>query len=241
MFRFITFCIAIFFVSIFLFVVFLVTWIFTVPFDNKQRRAIHKISQFWSYVIFKLHPKWKIDIIGREHIVPGQNYVILSNHQAVFDIPLIMHLGLNVRWVSKHQILRMPLVGILLLMRGDVTIRRGAVSSAKKMIKDCTKFIKNGLSIAMFPEGARTLTGQIAPFQSGAFLLAARAHCPILPIAIDGNYDVFNFKNPRRRVFTITIAPPLMPEEINKYTMEELRDKTEEIIKNKFNTICQKN
>lgn len=240
MFRFITFVTAAVIFSILIVPVFILAWLFTVPFDSRKRRVLHKLSYFWSYVIYKLHPKWEINIIGKENIVPGQNYVVLSNHQAMFDIPLIMHTGLNIAWVSKREIYNIPLFGLILLLRGDVTIRRGTVSSAKMMIKSCSKKIKDGLSIAMFPEGTRTKTGEMGKFLSGAFLLASRAQCPILPIAIDGTFDALNSKAPRKKVFTISIAPPIMIDEIKTYTMEELRDKTEEIIKKQINTICQK-
>ena len=240
MFRFITFVAAAVVFSLLMVPVFFIVWVFTVPFDSRKRRALHKVSYFWSYFIYKLHPKWKINIIGKENIVPGQNYVVLSNHQAMFDIPLIMHTGLNIVWVSKREIYNIPFFGLILLMRDDVAIKRGTVSSAKMMIKKCSKKIKNGLSIAMFPEGTRTKTGEMGKFLSGAFLLASRAQCPILPIAIDGTFDALNSKTPRKKTFTISIAKPIMTEEIKTYTMEQLRDKTEEIIKNQINTICQK-
>lgn len=188
-----------------------------------------------------LRIRWHVKIEGEENMDPNQNYLMLSNHQAMLDIPLILHLKKNFRWVSKQEVYNIPIFGWVLWLRGDIAIKRGGASSAKRMVKDCNELFKMGLSVAIFPEGTRTKTGQVNEFHSGAFLVAKMGKVPILPIVINGNYDAFEKKNMwRRHYFTVKILPAIDAEIVSELTMEELRDKVEEIIKKEYNNICQK-
>lgn len=217
-----------------------VVWVATLPFDPK-RRVVQAYSRFWSRGIYRLNPFWKIKISGLENISPNQSYLIIANHQHLLDIPLILHLPLNFRFVSKQEVYKIPVFGAVLYMRDDVAIERGGAASAKKMIKDCKKYIAQGLSILIFPEGTRTKTGLINDFHSGAFLLAKRAGVPILPIAINGNFDAFKGgKIAKRHNFTISIQPPITTSTIEEMTMEELNNHTQNILKQEYSkTLCQ--
>lgn len=218
----------------------IIVWLGTVFFDPK-RIVVQAYSRFWSYCIYRLDPYWKLKITGLENIDPNQPYLLLSNHQHLLDIPLLLHLPKNFRFVSKQEVYKIPVFGAVLYMRDDVAIERGGAASAKKMIKDCKHYLSTGVSILIFPEGTRTKTGQIGDFHSGAFLLAKRGGVPILPIAINGNYDAFRKRKiSKRHTFTVNILPPISTDTIQELTMEELRQHTENLIKQAYHNIpCQ--
>lgn len=217
-----------------------VLWIFTVPFDS-TRCAVQWYSRFWSKGIYMLRFRWRITFKGLENIDPDQAYLIVSNHQAMLDIPLLLHIKKNFRFVSKKEVYSIPIFGWVLWLRGDVAITRGGTSSAKKMVKDCNALLKKGLSITLFPEGTRTKNGEIGSFHSGGFLVAKMGRVPILPVVISGNYDAFNSKYAwKKREFTLSILPPVSAEVVSEMTMEELRDSVENLMKKEYTNICQK-
>lgn len=217
-----------------------ILWIFTFAFDRK-RIAVWKYSQFWSRYIYRICPWWKVSVEGVENIQPNQPYLIVSNHQHMLDIPLLLHLPLHFRFVSKREVYKIPIFGFVLWMRADVAIDRGGTASAKKMVKDCQALLRENISVAIFPEGTRSRTGKINTFHSGAFLLAKRGGVPMLPVVINGNFDAFpggKFKTHHK--FTVQILPPVTTDVIQDSTMDELRDLLETQIKQEHATIlCQ--
>ena len=175
--------------TIVIFVVFGCVWLLTVLFD-RNRAVCHHVSRFWSKMIYRLCPWWRVEVSGQEHIVPGRPYVVVSNHQAMLDIPLLYVLPFNFKWVSKREVYKIPIFGWVLWMHGDVAIERGGTASTKAMFEKCEAYLDRGVSVVMFPEGTRTPDGQIGRFHKGAFTLAKALGVDILPICIHGLYDV---------------------------------------------------
>lgn len=208
-----------------MFFIFAVVWAVTAPFEWKKRRAQHHISRFWSKTIYRLSPWWKVRVSGKEHIKRGESYIVVSNHQAMLDIPLLYILPFNFKWVSKKEVYKIPIFGWVLWMHGDVAIERGGAASTRKMMEKCTDYLSRGVSIVMFPEGTRTKTGKINAFKEGAMILAKESGRPILPVVTDGNFDAFkdgNISTPH--TFQVKILPPIAPEEIAAKSVKETRD-----------------
>lgn len=207
-----------------MFVVFAVVWAVTVPFDH-DRAVTHRLSRFWSKWIYGICPWWKIQVTGMENIIHGRSYVVVSNHQAMMDIPLLYALPFNFKWVSKREVYRIPIFGWVLWMHGDVTIERGGTASVKKMMTDCEAYLERGVSIVMFPEGTRTKTGCINTFKEGAMVLAQQSGADILPVVIDGTFDSFGqggIHTPH--TFQVKILAPISANEISHASVKELRD-----------------
>ena len=197
------------------------------PVDPK-RKVQHLFSRFISaqYLFFLL--LCRVVVKGREHVAKGQPYVITSNHQSMLDIMLLYNVPLYFRWVSKRETYRMPLVGQLLRLHGDVSIRRGDPGSARKMMQDCSALLRQRISIMIFPEGTRSKTGQVGRFKEGAFALAKANSVPVLPVVIDGSRSFFGGKgwgfNVRQR-FQVTILPPISAEEVARTDVKALQEK----------------
>ncbi len=199
-----------------MFLVFCIAWLLTVPFDPCKRRVIHFLSRCWSKGMYIIHPWWRVRVEGLENIPRGGGpYVVVSNHQAMLDIPLLYALPLNFKWVSKREVYKIPIFGWVLWMHGDVAIERGGASSVKKMFADCNSYLKRGVSVIIFPEGTRTRTGRMGPFKEGALLLARQSNTPLLPVVIDGTYDAFTKGMVGPHTFRVRILPPVASADIS--------------------------
>lgn len=222
---------------------YLVIWVLTVAFD-RNRAISHHYSRFWSKMIFKLNPWWKVEVEGLENIDKNKSYLVLSNHQAMLDIPLLYVLPFNFKWVSKKEVYRIPVFGWVLWMHGDIAIERGGAASAKRMMNQCSNMLKRGVSIIMFPEGTRTKDGQVRNFQAGAFLLAKKTKVDILPVVIDGTYDAFRggkdgkFGISARHIFKVKILKPLPVEEVISMKFTEINDLMQNTIQQEHRIIA---
>jgi 1-acyl-sn-glycerol-3-phosphate acyltransferase len=129
---------------------------------------------------------WQITIAGREHIDPNQVYVIVSNHQSLADIPLLSHLKLNTKWLAKIELFRVPVFGWLLRMAGDIPVDRSSPRQAARALMQCARYLRRNSSVFFFPEGGRSMDGEVQPFNEGAFQLALRERVQILPVVVEG-------------------------------------------------------
>jgi 1-acyl-sn-glycerol-3-phosphate acyltransferase len=207
-------------------------FVLLLPVDRK-RKVQHLFSVFISWQYFFLSPFCRVIVKGREHVDRKQAYVIASNHQSMLDIVLLYNVPLYFKWVSKKEVYRIPLVGQLLLLHGDVCIKRGDPKSARKMLQDCAAFLKQGISIMMFPEGTRSKYGLVGRFKEGAFTLAKSVGVPILPVAIDGT-RAFSNGNGRwlnaRQLFQVAIMPPIPTEEVAATDVRTLQEKVHRMV-----------
>jgi 1-acyl-sn-glycerol-3-phosphate acyltransferase len=161
-------------------------WLAAFPFDGK-RKAIHWALVYQSYFFAKLMPVWHLTIEGREKAAPKEIYVIISNHQSILDIIFINCLRYRYKWISKIEIMKKPLLGWYLRMAGYITVNRGDKDSKEEMLTISYDCLQKGTSIMLFPEGTRSVDGEIGFFKRGAFQLAISTKKPILPILLDGS------------------------------------------------------
>lgn len=129
---------------------------------------------------------WRIQIAGREHMDPGQVYVVVSNHQSLADIPLLSHLRLDTKWLAKAELFRVPVFGWMLRMAGDVPVDRSQPRQGARALLRCAKYLRQRCSVVFFPEGGRSPDGEVQAFNEGAFQLAIREQVPILPLVVEG-------------------------------------------------------
>lgn len=158
------------------------------PFDPK-RRVVHNLSRCLVYLFFGLifRPFWRCQVEGLENIDRKKSYVVLLNHSNMNDIPILYFLPLDFRWVSKQEVFKVPIIGQFLLLHGDILIERGNPSVAMGKVRaEGREWLKRGVSVAIFPEGTRSRSGELLRFKSGAFRLAQEAGVEILPVVADG-------------------------------------------------------
>ncbi len=133
-----------------------------------------------------LNPLWRFRVGGTMPANPRHPYVVVSNHESFVDILLLSHLPWEMKWLSKVEILRIPILGWNMRIAGDVPVERGTAKSAAKAMRRCRTILEGNVSVVIFPEGTRSPTGEMLPFKDGAFRLAIEAGVPILPIVVHG-------------------------------------------------------
>lgn len=186
-------------------------------------------GRIWSKVVLRvlLLP---IHVEGREHLQPRQSYVFVANHQGPVDIFLIYgYLGRNFKWMMKKALRKMPLVGVACEKARHIFVDKSGPKAIKETIDKARSTLQNGTSLVVFPEGSRSFTGHMGLFRKGAFQLADDLQLPVVPVTIDGSFDVltrmagFNFVHwhPLRLVIHEPIPPVGEGKEDIKHTMEE--------------------
>ncbi len=208
------------------------------PFD-RGRRVVHLLTFYMTRVFLGGKLYWPTTVIGRENLDPNKSYVVVINHQNMMDIPMLYNLKFHFRWVSKREVFKVPFFGQYLLLHGDIAIERGNAKVAmRKVIERGCKWIGRGVSVAIFPEGTRSKSGEIGRFKAGAFNLAKEAQVEILPIVMDGTKSAFNKNgtfNWRNRL-TLQVLPPISQEVVaqteNKELAEMIRTQMVETLKN---------
>ena len=213
----------------FWFVVSIIVLGVTYPFD-KSRRWVHECSRYICKFLLDL-PRLKRTIDGVENIEKGKSYVMVMNHNSGVDIFAAYKIPLNFRWVSKREVFRVPFMGPLLTIHGDIPIERGNPSEALAKVLSLGKlWLGRGASVAIFPEGTRSKTGEINRFKMGAFNLAKEANVEILPIVMTGTNKMFRkgwLMNWRNRV-AIRVMKPIPVEEVAATDVKDMAQRVRE-------------
>jgi 1-acyl-sn-glycerol-3-phosphate acyltransferase len=132
-----------------------------------------------------------VKVVGREKLDKKKSYVFVSNHQGAYDIFLIYgFIGQPIKWVMKQSLRKIPFVGRACEEAGFIFVDSSSPQAAAKTITDAEEKLKNGASVAIFPEGSRTRTGKMGKFKKGAYQMALDLKLPIVPITINGSYEV---------------------------------------------------
>jgi 1-acyl-sn-glycerol-3-phosphate acyltransferase len=147
-----------------------------------------------------------------ELIEPGQRYIIVANHYSYFDIPCIFAaIPQPIRFMAKVSLFKIPIFGWAIARAGFIPIDRQNRRTAVKSFDLAAERIRKGNTIVIFPEEGRSRHREMKPFQRGGFLLALKSQLPIVPVAVNGTYDVFRVGAKRvtpGRV-TIHVTPPI--------------------------------
>ncbi len=132
-----------------------------------------------------------VHVSGHENLDDKQSYVFVANHQGAFDIFLIYgFIGRNFKWMMKQSLRNIPLVGKACEAAGFIFVDKRSRSGIQHTYEAASKVLTRGVSLVVFPEGARSFTGHMGVFRKGAFLLAKEIGLPVVPITIDGTFQV---------------------------------------------------
>jgi 1-acyl-sn-glycerol-3-phosphate acyltransferase len=130
----------------------------------------------------------RVIVQGREKIMPGKNYVFLSNHQGNSDGPVLCHvIPRDCRALVKQEMMQLPILSLVLKQAQFVPIERLNPKKAQMGIELGAKRLKEGKSFFAFPEGTRSRDGRLGDFKKGVFIMAIKAGAPILPVTILGS------------------------------------------------------
>lgn len=213
-------------------------------------------GHFWGYYPGKWWAQFIIRILllpvkveGRENLVKGQSYVFVANHQGAFDIFLIYgFLSRNFKWMMKRQLRQMPFVGKACESAHHIFVDKRGASKIRETYDRARQTLQGGMSLVVFPEGARSFTGHMGVFKRGAFMLADDIELPVVPLTINGSFDIMPRTRDMKWVvwhpLRLTIHKPILPvgkgtdnikyleEESYKVVMSGLEEQYQGFVKN---------
>ena len=178
-------------------------------------------SRLWCWLAFV-----RVTVKGRGNVDKSTSYVFVANHQGAYDIFTIYgYLGHNFRWMMKQSLRKIPFVGFACASSHQIFVDKSSRSALKRTMERAEEQLRGGMSLVVFPEGARTPDGRMHTFKKGAFLLATEFNLPVVPMTIDGVYKVMPRTAwlPRPGHVTLTIHKPIEPPE-GGYNLPELME-----------------
>ncbi len=150
----------------------------------------HRVASLWAWLILKICLV-RVEVEGAGNLERGQTYVLASNHQSLFDTPILFaYLPISFRMLYKKSLNRVPFLGWHLFMSGHVGVERESPTKARESLEHAAVRIRNGTSVAVFPEGTRSSDGVMRMFKNVSFRLAIKAGAPIVPMTIIGSHMV---------------------------------------------------
>lgn len=187
------------------------------------RFSSRHIAMNWARILGWLTPI-RVTIEGRQHLDRSRSFVVVANHVSQFDIlALYGWLDLDLKWVIKQELRKIPGIGIGCEKVGHIFVDRRNPELARKSVNEALDRLGDGVGILFFPEGTRSLDGRLLPFKKGAFRIALDQQLPILPVTLLGTREVCPAKTlkiyPGR--VRLVIHPPI---ETTGPGQHELRD-----------------
>jgi 1-acyl-sn-glycerol-3-phosphate acyltransferase len=157
---------------------------------DRSGRTSHYFARYWSRFIF-----WgvgiKVHLEGIENIPKDRAVIFASNHQSTIDIPAMFgYLPAQFRIMAKQILFTIPFLGWHLYMAGNIPIDRKNVSKAQRGLLKAAARIRKNISLFVFVEGTRTRDGKLKRFKRGSFTLAKKLNVPIVPVAIQGTFQL---------------------------------------------------
>lgn len=189
----------------------------------------------WAFKLMLWITGADISYIGRENVPKDRAVLYVGNHNSYFDILLTYSQcpGLT-GYVAKSEMLRYPLLRDWMKRLYCVFLDRSDLRAGMQIILTCIDYIKNGISICIFPEGTRSKDGQMQPFHEGSLKMAAKTGCPIIPMAISNSAQIFENHMPFVRPCKVIVeyGAPVYPKELSKedqkflgaYTQEKIQE-----------------
>ncbi len=149
----------------------------------------HGCARTWSRLIL-----WTtgvgVQVEGLNRLEPGRSYVFVSNHQSIYDIPILFwSLPFQLRIIAKASLGNFPFLGWHLRRTGHMLVDRRR-PDRNRVFRWATRMVADGLSLIVFPEGTRSRDGRVAAFKGGSFLLALQAGLPVVPLSVIGSRHV---------------------------------------------------
>jgi 1-acyl-sn-glycerol-3-phosphate acyltransferase len=174
-------------------------------FDSSGRLQ-HACARIWSHLILWTS-RVQLRVTGVENLKENVPYVLCVNHQSHMDIPIVLAaIPVQFRFAAKRELFRIPFLGWHLRRSGHISIDRENPRAAFKSLQKAASAVRNGSSIAIFPEGSTSRDGSIKPFKGGGFMLAARSNIEVVPVTIRGSRQILVPKTYHVRAGKVEVA-----------------------------------
>lgn len=156
----------------------------------------------------------EVTVKGIENINPDETYLFVSNHQSNYDIPLLYTFSpIKMAFVAKQEMEKWPIVGELMKLRGCILLNRTNPRKAVDSIKQGVNVLRNGESMAVFPEGKRSKSNSMNSFKPGSFKFALHSDVKVAPVVIKNSHKLMEANNGKIKPakIEITFLKPINP------------------------------
>lgn len=235
------------FTGFFLFLFISIVYLPKIHFMDERKRVEYsrkKLKWLSRMVLGSLNVKLRVRYKNRRAINSldkKKGIIFVCNHQSNLDIPAIVTaLHMDVGFVAKHEMKSWPFFGTWMKKSNCVFLNRENPREGIKDIKKAVELIKKGYPTVIFPEGERTIDGDILSFKKGSFRLATETNGVIVPLTLKGTYDIQKrgtLKMNRGQLVTLVVDEPIFVEELSKDELKDLNERVRDIIVKNFNEI----
>jgi 1-acyl-sn-glycerol-3-phosphate acyltransferase len=200
-----------------------------------MKRAIAGLIQLWAKSVFLVMGK-KLRVQGIENVRKDTRYILVANHASLFDIVAIVSFFPGISWFGHERLMRVPLFRRILMMTDYIPFKEPNYRNTKIMVQQLASKSQHK-TVAIFPEGTRTLNGKINTFYRGFIHLFRTMDLEILPVTLNGFYAL----KPKNRMY-IDFASKLdvvIHQSIRKETLAgksdtEIADQIKDIIESAY-------
>lgn len=196
-------------------------------------------GKWWGYYPAKWWSKFimwislcRVTVRGVNNLDKKTSYIFVCNHQGAYDIFAIYGwLGHNFKWMMKQALRHIPMVGYACYRAGHIYVDKSSPSAIRNTMETAEKQLRGGMSVVVFPEGTRSKNGRLGNFKRGAYMLAQEFNLPVVPVTIDGSYDIMpiSAKLPRPGHIILTIHKPIEPTD-DGHEISDLIERTRKAI-----------
>lgn len=215
--------------------IFFIEWLI-----GKKNPALRDISSLrivqWAFKVILWLSGCRLTVIGEENVPKDEAVLYIGNHRGFFDIvATYARCPRLTGYMAKKEIERVPLLSVWMRLLHCLFLDRDDIRQGLKTILTGIEHIKNGISVCVFPEGTRS-TGsdqtELLPFREGAFKIATKTDCPIIPFALTYTSAIFEDHFPFIRGTRVTLeyGKPFRPSELDKADKKTIGAYTRNII-----------
>ena len=195
-------------------------------------RHTNAVASLWARVNARV-TLMRVRIEGKENLQPGQSYVLAANHLSLVDIYVLYGFtGLDIRWVMKQELRRVPVLGLACDLMGHIYVNRANPDAARASLNAARERISNGVCVVFFPEGTRSRTRELRQFKKGAFRMANDLGIPVVPISIHDTNKVLpsDTLDWRPGKVKLRFHEPMPADNLDATAITQLAVKTREVI-----------
>jgi putative phosphoserine phosphatase/1-acylglycerol-3-phosphate O-acyltransferase len=206
--------------------------------NRSRRRAVDTMAALSSELSLGLAGV-QVEVQGEEHLWSHRPAVFIFNHQSQLDLPLAGYLLRHgFTGVAKQELARDPIVGLPFRFAGVAFVDRKGGKDPRKALAPAVEKLKEGISIAIAPEGTRSLTPTMGPFKTGAFHLAREAGVPVVPVIIRNAGELMWRDSFTVKPGTVQVVVK-EPIDVSQWDPDEMRERVAEVRKMYADTLAR--
>ncbi len=213
--------------------VLLVLWLIGLKKPDVKQRASWKIIKFaFNLILFICGTK--VEVYGSENVPEDRSVLYVGNHRSIFDI-LILYVNtkLPTGLISKKEMGKFPIFNIWMNFIGCLFLDRDDIKQGLKTILKAIEMVKEGICMAIFPEGTRNkVEGEFLPFKGGSFKIAEKSGCDIIPFTVIGSAAIFEDHKPfiKKKKVAIVFGEPIHTEGIGRDEIKAIPDRARDCV-----------